>query len=501
MKKITFVLLTLIAMFAITSCKQDGGIFEPVGNFWAQDAVTEAFYRVDAEKLAENSWCVVWAEKGSGVTVATANNIANEYALNIYDKMISTFGWNENVQLQNGQIKNMNTMEYAHYLATGETSGAKLTILLLDIKDGYKPGVNESYVAGYFYLMDIYGNDPRYPKYKSNELDMIYIDTNPGLQGGKISEAYKTLAHEMQHLMNFVSSVAYRVRKVDGENNIFTMDIWVDEGLSSAAEWLYGGHNTSRTGWFNLNGDGDKIKGKIDVGNNFYVWDNRVTNSDPYPVLDDYATVYLFFQWLRLQSNSSIYKKIIQSTDYDNQAVINAFKNTPGGATYTNWGAMLKDWLKANITNSPSGRDGYNGDSTLKNISAPYAPQGQTSIGLYPGEGVYSYSTTAPSTPSSPPPNIKYEYLSGKQTLLTYNENPVNYHETNIDSLIENGQTTGIIKPSVNFNMPGSFDMKLGTSKISGPFPIGIGDGRRMNNNGGRIKFNTSKLKRVFIDE
>jgi hypothetical protein len=302
-----------------------------------------------------------------------------------------------------------------------------------------------------------------------------------------------TLAHEMQHLMNFVSSYQYRVKN----NELYTMDTWIDEGLSSAAEWLYlGGHNESKTGWFNFNGDGDKINGKIDVGNNFYVWNNR-TDSDPYPVLDDYATVYLFFQWLRLQSNNSVYKEIIKSEDYDNQAVINAFKNTPGGEAYSNWEAMLRDWLAANIVNSTSGREGYKGDSTLKKISAPYAPIGQTSIGLYPGEGVYSYYSTPPST--TPSGNIRYENLGAKNTLLTYNVNPVN-HITDINTLIENGQTTGL-KPSVNINIPGKFDMKLGTSKISGPFPIGIGDVRRMNNNGGSIKFDTSKLERVFIDE
>jgi hypothetical protein len=456
--------------------------------------ITQTFYQLDAEKTAENSSCEVWVEKGSGVTEATARNIANEYTNNIYTKMMSTFGWSENIQLLFNQIKNMNTMEIAHYYATGNSNSAKLTILLLDIKDGYQPGVNESYVAGYFWVYDIFSTSLP-PGYKSNKLDMIYIDINPGLNSGRVREAYTTLAHEMQHLMNFVSSIVYRVN----DNMIYLMDLWIDEGLSSAAEWTYSGeHSTSRVEWFKLNGNGDGLKGKIDVGNNFYVWGNRVTELDPYPILDDYATVYLFFQWIRLQSSTSIYKKIIQSEDHDYNAVINALNNT-ANMTYSDLGNMLKDWFAANNTNSPTGREGYKNDATLKNVKAPYAPEEITSIDLFPGEGVYSYAETAPSFSQSG--NIKYYYFNGNKTLLTYNENPVNYDE-NIVSLIENGQITGVKPPaSIVTNISGNFDLKLGSSKISGPFPIGMGDIIRMNKNSNKINFDMTTFERVLIDE
>jgi len=500
MKKFTFILALSVTVFAITGCPDAGGDGGTSGTkkFWAQNAVTQAFYQLDADRLAEGSRCEVWAERGSGVTAATAENIANEYDFNIYPKMIANFGWEDNIKLDNGQYIKMNTMEYAHALVTDDISGAKLTILLLDIKDRYQPGVNESYVAGYFWPYDFFPTTNVPSGYKTNVLDMIYIDTNPGLNNeAGINEAYKTLAHEMQHLMNFVSSNKYRVTN----NTIYTMDTWIDEGLSSAAEWVYSGaHLTDRIEWFIQNGDS---KGKMDVGNNFYVWGNRVTNSEPYPVLDDYATVYLFFQWLRLQTNNTIYKEIIKSPNYNQQAVINAFnakKNS--GSNYSNWQLMLRDWLAANNINSPSGRVGYTGDSTLKNIKAPYAPvtPTQTTLGLYPGESVYSYKDTAPSVSNTG--NIKSEYLTDTKTLLTYNSNPVNYvsQESSIDSLIENGTITGL-KPPANIIISGNFDIKLGSSKISGPFPIGMGDVIRMNNNGNRINFDSLPLERVFIDE
>jgi len=264
-------------------------------------------------------------------------------------------------------------------------------------------------------------------------------------------------------------------------------DTWIDEGLSSAAEWVYSGkHVSSRVDWFNLNGNG---KGKIDVGNNFYMWGNRVTSSDPYPSLDDYATVYLFFQWLRLQSNNNIYKEIIKSPEYDNKAVINAFNNITS-SNYSIWGDMLKDWLSANNNNSATGRDGYKNDITVK---VSYAPTG-TTINLYPSEGVYSYSTSSP--PVTPSGNIKYEYFSGNKTLLTYNANPVNKS----DSLSEQGTTTGS-KPPTSVIVSGNFNLKLVSPEISGPFPIGINDVIRANNPNNPLNFDISTLERVIVDE
>jgi len=507
MKKLTFILI-LFSIFAVTGCiffEMEDENDDPITkNFWAQNAVTKTFYSLTADKLAENSICEVWVEKGSGVTKATANNIANEYINNIYGKMINNFGWEDNIPLNNGGYKRMNTMQYAHALATGSISGAKLTILLLDIKDDYRPGVNESYVGGYFWPYDLFSPASVPQEYKSNSLDMIYIDTNPGFSKD-IKEVYTTLAHEMQHLMNFTSSAQYRVN----DKTVYSMDIWIDEGLSSAAEQIYSGeYLTHRIEWFIQNGakdsKGNTLPGKIDVGNNFYVWGNRVTDSEPYPALDDYATVYLFFQWIRLQSGNDIYKEIIKSPYpiYDQRAVINAFnaKKPSGSVSYSNWESMLKDWLMANNMNLSSGRNGYMNDPTLKTIKAPYAPAGTTTLGLFPGEGVYSYADTAPSVSNTG--NIKYVYPVSTKTLLTYNSNPVNYvgKGISIDTLAENGTTTGITLPAASIVISGKFDIKLGSSKISGPFRIGMGDVIRMNNPG-TFNFDGLKTEKVFIDE
>jgi hypothetical protein len=515
MKKIAFILMMSALMFAVVSCDSGGGgggggggnitVPEPTNptnptkKFWAQNAVTKVFYQFDAEKLADNSRCEVWVEKGSGVTAATARNIANEYSNNIYTKMMNAFGYTIN----DTDLGRVNTMEIAHWLATGRTSGAKLTILLLDIRDGYTTR-GDPYVAGYFYALDLLGNDPDYPQYKSNELDMIYLDTYPSVPGS--SDSNETLAHEMQHLMNFVSNVVFRVNN----NTLYLMDTWVNEGLSAAAEWIYSG-KYSEERWKHYNED---PSGLIKKGNNFYVWDNHKDNA--YANLDDYATVYLFFQWLRLQSGTSIYYNIHTSNFSDYRAVT------------SDWPLLLRDWLAANFTNAPSGRYGYMNDNTLKAVKAPMVPAGTTSLPLFPGEGVYSRTTTSGTVPGTSG-NIRYAGLpavSGNPSntasfadgaRLTYNVN------TDLEGVSASGSTTGIA-PSVGISTPGSGSVQTGSSKFSGSFKVDMGyfqrrngnsgisdneirsllnksNGRSVGKNSGTVKFDISTLERVFIDE
>jgi hypothetical protein len=484
MKKIAFILLVVTSMFVIVSCPDIdglpgmGGMGETTPStrkFWAQNLVTNTFYQLTAEKLAENSRCEVWVERGSGVTAATANSVANEYSSKIYPKMMDTFGWKIEMPLTNGQTMEMNTMEVAHALALGGKiiSNPKLTILLLDIKDKYKPKVNESYIAGYFYPFDFYENDPNYPQFKSNQLDMIYVDTYPSVPGS--SDSNETLAHEMQHLMNFVSSALFR------DN---AMDTWINEGLSSAAEWVYSGqHPEGRWKYYNQD-----PSGLIKKGNNFYIWDNHSNESD-YANLDDYATAYLFFQYLRIQNSSAIYFNIHTSNFTDYQAVTTA---TDINISHkNNWPLLLRDWHAANYTNATSGLYGYKNDTTLKEVRAPMVPGGTTSVDLFPGEGVYSKTTTTGSSVPANSGNINYAGLSptgstgvpssttsANGAQLTYNV------DTNLNGLPFPGSTTGNASAGISItDVSGS--VQIASNKFSGPYKVDAGYFLRRNGNRG----------------
>jgi len=538
MKKLIFILMTIFFVFAITGCppdddeeKDDPKVY-PTRKFWAQTMGINPpqYYLVDAEQLAENSRCIIWAEKGSGVTEATATNMANAYNT-VYTKMMKYFGW-ETIDPDLGKV---DVMQVAHWIATGTTSNAKLTILLLNIKDNYDGVKNISYFGGYFASMNLIKNDPKHPQLKySNELDMIYVDTYPSVPGDPQSCA--TLAHEMQHLMNYVSSVAFRF---DGENLNF-MNTWIDEGLANAAEWVYlGTHPEGRWKYYIQ----DK-SGLIKKGNNFFIWGNRDSESN-YANLDDYATVYLFFQWLRLQSSDpdNMYSNIILSEFSDFHAVTEAAggidetgsRNSKKGIDaiyYDNWPLLLRDWFAANYTNSPTSRYGYKNEKDLNTVKAPMFPGGTTSVTLYPGEGVYSQIQIAETLPSASG-NIKYAGL-GSRSSSTIPDDTKGFANSarltyNIDTDIiksssANGSTTGVAPPSADISISsGNASLQIGSGEFSGPYMVdasfsfweketgSISDnGTRgvlsINNgeNDGKtniLKIDRSKIRRVVINE
>jgi len=478
MKKLLVVTFVLALLVSCGELIDDGDGL----TFWAQNANGQ-FYSLKANMLADNSLCEVWVERGSGVDQATAAAIASKYSNNVYSRITDAFS--KSIFLTDYGKSFPSTVELAHFIVeelTGKKN-SKLTILLLDIKDGYKTK-GDAYVAGFFYPMDFLPNTQAIQQgVRSNERTMLYMDVYPGLSD--LDEFYGTIAHELQHMMNF--AVYFITEKTS------LTDVWINEGLSSAAEYVYGGHNQQRIDWFNAD-----LTNLIRKGNNFFVWGNREgtgANEHPNAVLDDYSTVYLFFQWLRLKSGggNNVYKEIVFSDEYNHQAVVDAIG-------YSDWPKLLEDWLKANYYRSAP--NGY--DSTLNGQlhQIKYAPGGSTTLDLYPGEAVYSVAS--PYTVPSKSGYINYLGLqSGGATvnsgnsvtgaLLTYNEN------TSLIGSTAPGTITGVANiVASRFSMPDS---------LRGPYAISIGDmSRRRGINSRALDLslveNSSKLlKGVLIEE
>ncbi|MDR3139541.1 MAG: hypothetical protein LBT95_07680 [Treponema sp.] len=359
------------------------------------------FYTLEAVHLAENNSCIVYGERSAGISLAAAARIAEEFQKNILNKISGIFG---PVGIMPGNKQ-------------------KFVLFLLDIQDGAEDA-QTPYIAGYFDYHDLLGRNS-YPY--SNELGMIYLDVKPGIP--ESGEFYATIAHELQHNINFIASVDYRRAE---DNSIYLMDTWVDEGLSSAAEDIYLGRRLSaRIDHFNQD-----PYGTIAQGNNFYVWDNHGENQAGI-ILDEYATVYLFFQWLRIHAanGTGIYKDIISSriipitgnpsefTGYGavTRAVKNRFTLPPSrGGSQNEWGqweVVLREWLLANYLNlaagEPSPTLGYKGEINTKTreIAAPL-------IQLAPGEGVFSIiSSQFALREDQADKNIGYAGISGDGTI------------------------------------------------------------------------------------
>lgn len=413
--------LTVLLAALVFSCDNFLGEETLEANqFYAKNLATGSFYKVAADLLAEGRKCVVWAEKGSGVSGEQARKIANEYDENIRDKIVDAFGMKD-FDYRDNHFDDI--LDYANWLAG--RSNRKLTVLLLDIKDKY-PETN-AYVAGYFYPGNFYSRNQNY----SNGCDMIYIDTNPGMKHPET--AYMTFAHELQHLINYATTT------LTGRH---AMDTWIDEGLSSQAEHIYNGGNIVEK----CNRIRYDPKGTIAKGNNFFVWDNHLEVPDA--ILDEYATVYVFFRWLYLQAGSppQFFYEIETSGLSDYSAITNVAKNI--NSDWNNWEKLLGSWLAANYY--PANADyGYKGDSYLQG-AIKVKTISDKSIKLYPGEGVYSKINSSYTPPASGA-NIRYAGLSGSSsgiseappfassdTLLTFNAN------INNKSTQEPGSLTGV---------------------------------------------------------
>ncbi len=100
----------------------------------------------------------------------------------------------------------------------------RVYIFLVDIRDSFAEG----YVAGYFDHRDL---DSLF----GNQKPVFFMDIAPGEPGDpadKGNQFYRTLAHELQHMVNFSIRLA---------NNCQEQERWLDEGFSMFCEYVFSG--------------------------------------------------------------------------------------------------------------------------------------------------------------------------------------------------------------------------------------------------------------------
>ncbi|HOU84418.1 MAG TPA: hypothetical protein PLA54_12110 [Spirochaetota bacterium] len=388
----TYFILFITLFGCGDSSEQEISVYQRKENeFWAADTQTRKYYILTAPVFKEGQYCTIRIEESclSLLNYSTVDHIISEFDNTIYPLIKSKFGDESDID-----------------------GNGKIIILILDIKDNYSG--SGSYIAGYFDSSNTFVNSDYHPH--SNECDMIYLDCNPGIPG--TNEFLITTAHEFQHLINFAHN---------GMTNGKIQDTWINEGLSSAAEYLYSGsHITKRLNYYNIFQDNDSS------GNNFYKWGNE---------LIDYSTVYLFFQWLRIQSSDGdiIYKDILNSSYTDYRAVteqiekhIPYYNGIPINST--SWTNIMINWLIANQINKSNGILGYKGNIT--GLSQMQSNSGITN--LYPFEAVMR-NNNGNYYPSESGSNIIYRGITADGTItstsapyngdfiLAINNNPLQY--------------------------------------------------------------------------
>jgi hypothetical protein len=423
-------------------------------NFNVQRVDNNVYEDVTALKLAEGNKCIVFVADDGQISAATARAIAAEYDTNIYSKIAGVFG-------------DYTTTDY------DVDGNGKIILLLVDIKDGYNG--SGGYVAGYF---DSYH---MYDLLSSNRADMLFIDINPQVPGSP--GFYANIAHELQHLTNFAM------------HNGRSQELWLDEGLSSSAEYLYGGHQQDRIDYFNYD-----PKGTIIQGNNFFVWNGTWEGQPDGDSLANYATVYLFFQWLRIHTGGTqVYWDISNSDVRDYRAVTQAVTNRIPGITETEapkvWDQLLSSWMIANLVSDPDGLYGYKNEITTGVRGFKHNNPHKTQFS--PGEGIYSVlkdKSLIDNDVVGDGPNIKYLGIGRStqgelvivnaqpyrgQVLLTYNANPLPSGDAEAGFIL-----SYFPSPSVSTFFPGAARSALPSGELPSSYPIGAHDLRARNSPG-----------------
>ena len=464
-QNVCILILGLLGL-GLASCAPDV-LYEPAGDkyyperpreqFNAYNTKIQRYYTLEAVHLAETGRCVVFGETTAGLSLEAAGRIAGEFENRIFPTITGYFG--------QGQT----------YTIGPEN---KMTLLLLDIQDDYHPKQRPAYTAGYFSPNDMpgFGESSR-----SNQRIMLYLDVAQG--DPESAGFYATIAHELQHCLNFAISVDSRIQWEDKERMIpqtengritGCQEEWLDEGLASAAEYLYAReHQWTKVKYFNSvhthysQNQDFYPSSRISQGNTFYVWSH-----DDF-IYDEYVTAYLFFQWLRIhaENGAQIYRDIIHSDKTGYEAVTGAAAKHID-PRFSSWETLLETWLLANYVSAPQGFYGYKGELDVKTAAIKDA-----SMPLAAGEGVFSNlegsAFTAPAHASS----VRYAginaageavglqgggpYQKGDR-LLTFNAN-----QNNAAPAPETGKLTG--KGDPRSSEAGRSALPGG---LSGPFPI-----------------------------
>ena len=293
---------------------------------------TNSYYQVTATLQAIGTLSYVWAENTTDITTARAQQLSAEFDGRIYPAVTTNF-----------------------FTPSDVNGDGKIAILCFDIQDDFE--TTGGYIGGYFSPGDLYDQTG------SNKMEIFYIDTFPGMRYPStapvdVTEAYSTLAHEFQHMVNYNRNVL-----VEGGAD---MDTWLDEGLSMAAEHLIYGTLASRINYYNN-------AASIRNGHSLLYWD------DYGDTLSNYSLSYLFVQYVRVQMNqgNGIYKTILQDSANDYRAVENALKMYIGPEM--TFGDFLTNFRLALLLKDGTGSYGFKGEPGFTIINT----QMYTGMGKY----------------------------------------------------------------------------------------------------------------------
>lgn len=347
-----------------------------VETFWATNVQDNKPYQLQATLKALGNHCYIFVENGRTVADSAIKSILDDFENKIYKNNVTYFGseWNPGID-----------------------GDPRLTLLLLDIQDGWTEGSNQGYVAGYFFAGDefLQSQIPANIPVKSNEREMLYLDVHPADPSGK--NYLGVVAHEFQHMIHFAH---------DPEENT-----WVNEACSMISMWLNGyGHQ-------------NQVRSFLEMP------DTSLTAWAEDHMLANYGEVYLwnFFVMDRLLADDAarvaFFSKLVDSKAQGVAGYDEALK-----PFNTDFQKMFTEFAIANIANNAKldkGQYCYR-DETLSRLRVPpmqtikaFPGQVQDKVGLWSADAIKVDLATAKSKVKVEVGGAWAEFMPGKALSYT----------------------------------------------------------------------------------
>lgn len=331
--------------------------------FTVENIQTREDYDITADLKYIGNYCTVWVQQGNAqFEDSMAQLVANEFDNNIYPMMITNFG------------------------EAGDADGdGKVALLFYDIQDGFNGDEVTSYVGGYFSPRELYYG-----------LDILHLDTYPtfGYQvTPNIERSYSTIVHELQHLINFTDWCI--------TDQQWELDLWLNEGMSMAAEHMYNPQSESVTDRVSYAINNNEIKN----GRSLIDW-----SANDSTILANYSLSYLFCQYLKTQTQhlngggDQIFKAILQSNKSDYRVVEEALQNLGITTTFSDF---VTNFILASHLNQTDGKLGYVGQFSSLGLPVYSPVDGNYGLNLV-GQGAVLVRLSEPFTPATAGPDIKF---------------------------------------------------------------------------------------------
>lgn len=302
-------------------------------DFWTEGSVkntTTNTYTQGAVLKEIGAHCYVWYKAKSAISLDddVFTEVKDKFDL-LFEKELYIFG--------NNTSQNQNLSPYFINI----NSYPRINIIIYDLKNDYEsnPSVVE---GGYFWSLDLMTNDSGLldSTQTSNECECIHIDS--GVLKDNKEQAYSTLAHEFQHLLNFVNKV---LNSMNSQLYSLSPAAWYNEMMSMVCEDIMQSYLPEVSV-----ADGPQSRLSLFNSTFQYGFTNWYSGND---VLVSYANAYAFGAFLLRNYGIDCIKEIAHNNYVNEASVLKAVQNYDDADPISSFSELLQRFY--NVMLNPTG--------------------------------------------------------------------------------------------------------------------------------------------------